>query len=249
MRGHGQIAALCEIAQPHIGVITTVGPVHLELLGTVEHVAEAKGELLAALPPDGIAVIPVDAPALEPFVPKGLDVRRFAPPPQRVRSDGWCELEFHGRELAFSFTARHQATNAAAALTALEALGLPLPERPVEVAFSRWRGEESELPGGGLLVNDAYNANPESMRAALEHLVARAEGRRTVAVLGEMAELGNESPRFHAEVGDLARALGVAVVVGIGPLGVATAATNGSPTFRTAVEGPPRVVEPGDACS
>ncbi|MGZ4110463.1 MAG: Mur ligase family protein, partial [Actinomycetota bacterium] len=106
MRGLGQIAELCEIARPHVGVITTVGPVHLELLGTVEHVAEAKGELLAALPPDGIGVIPVDAPVLEPFVPAGLDVRRFAPPPLRVRDDGWCELEFHGREIAFSFTAR-----------------------------------------------------------------------------------------------------------------------------------------------
>jgi UDP-N-acetylmuramoyl-tripeptide--D-alanyl-D-alanine ligase len=96
---------------------------------------------------------------------------------------------------------------------------LPLPEGPVDVPFSRWRGEESQLPGGGLLINDAYNANPASMRAALEHLVERAAGRRTVAVLGEMAELGVDAPRFHDELGAFARDLGVDVVVGVGELG------------------------------
>ena len=217
MRGLGEIAALCEIARPHVGVITNIGPVHLELLGTIDRVAEAKAELLHALPPGGIAVIPEDAPELEPFVPDGLDVRRFAAPQVEVR-DGAAFVQFGGREIPFSFTARHQAANAVAALTVVEALGLPLPEALVEVPFSRWRCEESPLPGGGLLINDAYNANPASMRAALEHLVERASGRRTVAVLGEMAELGAGAPRFHEEVGTFARSIGVDVVVGVGEL-------------------------------
>lgn len=217
MRGLGEIAALCEVARPDVGVITNIGPVHLELLGTIARVAQAKAELLEALPPGGIAVIPLDCPELEPFVPDGLDVRRFAPPQVEVR-DGASFVRFDGDEIAFSFTARHQAANAVAALTVLDALGLPLPVEPVEVPFSRWRCEESPLPGGGLLINDAYNANPASMRVALEFLVERAGGRHTVAVLGEMAELGAESPRFHREVGAFARQLGVDLLVGVGEL-------------------------------
>jgi UDP-N-acetylmuramoyl-tripeptide--D-alanyl-D-alanine ligase len=217
MRGLGQIAALCEIARPDIGVITNIGPVHLELLGTIERVAQAKAELLQSLPPGGIGVIPEDSPELEPFVPEGLDVRRFAPPDVELR-DGVSFVRFAGVEIPFSFTARHQAANAVAALTVIDALGLPLPETLVEVPFSRWRCEESQLPGGGLLINDAYNANPASMRAALEHLVERAGGRHTVAVLGEMAELGVEAPRFHEEVGSFARELGVDVILGVGEL-------------------------------
>jgi UDP-N-acetylmuramoyl-tripeptide--D-alanyl-D-alanine ligase len=217
MRGLGQIAALCEIAQPDVGVITNIGPVHLELLGTIDRVAQAKAELLHALPPGGVAVIPEDSPHLEPYVPDGLDVRRFAAPEVDVR-DGVAYVQFSGRTIPFGFTARHQAANAVAALTVVEALGLPLPEDLVEVPFSRWRCEESQLPGGGLLINDAYNANPASMRAALEHLVERAAGQHTVAVLGEMAELGVEAPRYHEEVGALARSLGVDVIIGVGEL-------------------------------
>jgi UDP-N-acetylmuramoyl-tripeptide--D-alanyl-D-alanine ligase len=217
MRGLGQIAALCEVARPDIGVITNIGPVHLELLGTIERVAQAKAELLQSLPPGGIGVIPEDSPELEPFVPEGLDVRRFAPPDVELR-DGVSFVRFAGVEIPFSFTARHQAANAVAALTVIDALGLPLPESLVEVPFSRWRCEESQLPGGGLLINDAYNANPASMRAALEHLVERAAGRHTVAVLGEMAELGVDAPRYHEEIGAFARGLGVDVILGVGEL-------------------------------
>jgi UDP-N-acetylmuramoyl-tripeptide--D-alanyl-D-alanine ligase len=246
MRGLGQIAALCRIARPEIGVITNVGPVHLELLGTVARVAEAKAEVIQALPPNGVAVIPAHAPELEPFVPADRDVRRFAAPAAELR-DGWMHVRWRDREIPFSFTARHQAVNAAAALTVVEALGLPLPDGPVEVAFSRWRGEESPLPGGGLLINDAYNANPTSMRAALEHLVERAAGRRTVAVLGDMAELGPEAGRFHEEVGAYARELGIDELIGIGPL--AGRYGGGSWTASTAesIDLVRAVVRPGDA--
>ena len=245
MRGLGEIAALCAAALPDVGVITNIGPVHLERLGTIERVAQAKAELLQALPPGGIGVIPEDSPELEPFVPDGLDVRRFPKPDVEIR-DGVAYVRFGGAEIPFSFTARHQAANAVAALTVVDALGLPLPEELVEVPFSRWRCEESPLPGGGLLINDAYNANPASMRAALEHLVERAGERRTVAVLGEMAELGIDAPRFHDEVGAFARELGVDVVVGVGKLSRRYEPDAWAPDVAAAIELARTVVVAGD---
>ena len=225
MRGLGQIAALCGPARPDVGVITAVGPVHLELLGTVERVAEAKAELVAALPPGGTAVVPADEPLLEPFLRRD-DVRilRFGPGADvRLLSFEAPQLvaEVLGTvvELEVPFTAEHHARNVLAALGAYEALGLPL-ERAGDgapaISFSRLRGEETELPGGGVLINDSWNANPVSMRAALEYLVRRAAGRRTVALLGRMAELGERSEEFHAEVGAAAAELGVDVVVAVG---------------------------------
>jgi UDP-N-acetylmuramoyl-tripeptide--D-alanyl-D-alanine ligase len=217
MRGPGQIRALAEIARPEVAVITAIAPAHLEFLGTLENVARAKAELLDALPPGGIAVVPADAPVLDPFIPAGLDVRRFQPPELEVR-DGHAHVRYAGRDVVFSFTARHQGANAVAALTVCEALGVPLPDELVEVSFSRWRSEESDLPGGGLLINDAWNANPVAMRAALEYLVERAAGRRTIAILGEMAELGENAAAYHDEIGRLLRDLGVDRVFAIGPL-------------------------------
>ena len=220
MRGLGQIAELCAIARPDIGVITSIGPVHLELLGTVERVAEAKAELVAALPSGGVAVVPEEA-VLEPFLGRAdIDLRRFRREDVLAfeRHDGSSRVVLAIREreleLELPFTARHQAENAVAALHALEALELPLPEGRVEVELSRWRGEELRLPTGGLLINDSYNANPTSMQAALEHL-AEHEG-RLVAVLGGMAELGPDGPEYHREVGELARSLGIEVL----PVGV-----------------------------
>ena len=217
MRGAGQIRALAEIARPDLAVITAIAPVHLELLGTLENVARAKAELLDALPAGGIAVVPADAPVLDPFIPTGLDVRRFPVPELDVR-DGHAHVRYAGRDIGFSFAARHQAANAMAALTACEALGVPLPDELVDVSFSRWRSEESALPGGGLLINDAWNANPVAMRAALEYLVERAAGRRTIAILGEMAELGENAVAYHDEIGRLVRDLGVDHVFAIGPM-------------------------------
>jgi UDP-N-acetylmuramoyl-tripeptide--D-alanyl-D-alanine ligase len=217
MRGAGQIRALAEIARPDIAVITAIAPVHLELLGSVENVARAKAELLDVLPAGGIAVVPADAPLLDPFIPPGLDVRRFEAPQVEVR-DGHAHVRYAGREIAFSFAARHQAANAVAALAVCEVLGVPLPEELVDVSFSRWRSQESELPGGGLLINDAWNANPVAMRAALEYLVERAAGRRTIAILGEMAELGENAAAYHDEIGRLVRELGVDYVFAVGPM-------------------------------
>jgi UDP-N-acetylmuramoyl-tripeptide--D-alanyl-D-alanine ligase len=241
MRGFGQIAELCEIARPHIGVVTNVGPVHLELVGDLAGVERAKGELVAALPPGGTAIVP-----REFAVPRDdLHVVRFDPPADAVVEDGRTILG----GVSFGFTARHQTANAAAALAALDALGLPRPAR-VDVPFSRWRGDEVPLPGGGLLINDAYNANPVSMRAALELLAERAGPRRRVAVLGDMAELGTDAPRYHREVGAAAAELGVDALVAIGPLargyveGVETA--RWAPTLEEGLEIVREVVEPGD---
>ena len=244
LRGPGQIRALAEVARPDIALITAIAPVHLELLGSMENVVRAKAELLEALSPGGIAVLPADAPELDAFVPASVEVRRFSLPEVEVR-EGRLQLRFDGRDVAFSFSARHQARNAVAALTVCAALGVPLPDGPVTVAFSRWRSQESELPGGGLLINDAWNANPVAMRAALDHLRDRAGGRRTVAILGEMAELGDEARRFHEEIGRAAEK--VDVVIGVGPLARAYEPDAWAADAAEAVAVARELVRPGDA--
>jgi UDP-N-acetylmuramoyl-tripeptide--D-alanyl-D-alanine ligase len=204
MRGLGQIAYLASFARPDIAVITNVGPVHLELVETIENVAKAKSELIAALPPGGVAVIP-NEPLLEPHLDRA-DITF-----ERVDPD--APLPF-----ATSYSARHQLANTRFAAAAARHLGVPLPDHELHVEFSRLREEERELSGGGLLLNDCYNANPVSMRAALEHLSERASGRRRVAVLGEMAELGDRAPAYHAEIGALVRELGIEHVIAVGGL-------------------------------
>jgi UDP-N-acetylmuramoyl-tripeptide--D-alanyl-D-alanine ligase len=237
MRGQGQIRALAEIARPNVGVITSIAPVHLELLGSIENIARAKAELLEHVE---IAVLPEHVPELEPFVPADLDVRRFGKPVVEIR-DGRAVVD----GVEFSFSARHQAANAAAALAALSALGYPRPDRPVEVEFSRWRSQEQELPGGGLLINDAWNANPVAMEAAIAHLQERAGGRRTVAILGDMAELGADAPRYHEEIGRAAGTL--AIVIGVGELAKGYDPDAWAPTAAEAVELARELVQPGDA--
>jgi UDP-N-acetylmuramoyl-tripeptide--D-alanyl-D-alanine ligase len=243
MRGFGQIAELCEIARPEIGVVTNVGPAHLELVGSLEGVLRAKGELVAALPAGGTAVVPDEFPVSR----EDVEVVRLAEP----------EVSFDsGRAVvggvSFNFSSRHQAANAAAALAALDALGLPRPAR-VDVDFSRWRGEEIPLPGGGLLVNDAYNANPISMRAALAHLAEHARGRRRVAILGEMAELGPGGWEFHRQIGEEVARSGVEVLLAVGELSrhylegaAGVAVTRWAPDAASATAVAETLVEPGD---
>jgi UDP-N-acetylmuramoyl-tripeptide--D-alanyl-D-alanine ligase len=231
MRGLGQIEELCEIAKPDVGIVTSVGPVHLELLGSVERVAQAKAELIESLPAGGTAVVPAGESYLEPYLARDdLEVVRFGEGGDVSLSyfaahDGSARIrvEAFGRPLTleFSFSSRYNATNALAALAAYHALGLPLGKAQKgarHVQLSRLRGEEVPLPGGGILLNDCYNANPLSMAAALEHLGDRAGGHRKVAVLGDMAELGPGAPAFHREVGAAAARAGVEVLVAVGPL-------------------------------
>jgi UDP-N-acetylmuramoyl-tripeptide--D-alanyl-D-alanine ligase len=220
MRGLGQVAALCAIARPEIAVVPHIGPEHLELLGSVERVAEANAEAIAALPAAGTAVVPARAIELEPYLDRDdISVRRFASDDVEV-VDGTTRFQLDGEvvELDLPFTQRHHAMNALAALHAYAALGFPLEgasKGADAIRLSPWRGQEVALPGGGLLINDAYNANPDSMRAALEHLAERAGDRRRLAVLGEMAELGTESERYHREIAELTARLQIEVV-GVG---------------------------------
>jgi UDP-N-acetylmuramoyl-tripeptide--D-alanyl-D-alanine ligase len=221
MRGAGQVAELCEIARPTVALVTSIGPEHLELVGTLEDVARANAEALEALPADGIAVVPAGEPLLEPYLDRaGLDVRRFDPTsPTRDGGEWVFRVGDEELQLDLPFTHRHLAGNVLAALTAYDALGLPLHrvhEGAGAIRLSQWRGEVHDLPGGGLVVNDAYNANPTSMRAALVDLAERAGGRRRVAILGQMAELGEESDRYHSDVAALLRELGIEVVVAVG---------------------------------
>jgi UDP-N-acetylmuramoyl-tripeptide--D-alanyl-D-alanine ligase len=231
MRGLGQIAELCEVARPDIGIITRIGPVHLELLGAVERVAQAKAELVESLPPGGTAIVPAGERHLEPYLRRedvriirfgtGGDVTLESFSPLGERSLVEANVLGHILTIEFAFTARYNAVNALAALAAYHALGLPLEAAQTgagNVRLSRWRGEEVPLPGEGLLINDCYNANPLSMAAALEHLAERAVDRRKVAVLGDMAELGPGAPAYHREVGAAASRAGVEVLVAIGPL-------------------------------
>ncbi|HEX6761496.1 MAG TPA: UDP-N-acetylmuramoyl-tripeptide--D-alanyl-D-alanine ligase [Gaiellaceae bacterium] len=202
MRGLGQIAWLASFARPDVAVITNIGPVHLEQVETVENVARAKAELIDALPAGGAAVVPADEPLLDPYLGRDdIAVERV---------DQTAPLPF-----ATSFEARHQLANARTAVAVARRLGVPLPDE-LAVEFSKLREEERPLPGGGLLLNDCYNANPVSMRAALEHLVVRGAGRRRVAVLGQMAELGREADAYHREIGELVHRLGIEQVIGVG---------------------------------
>jgi UDP-N-acetylmuramoyl-tripeptide--D-alanyl-D-alanine ligase len=251
MRGVGQIAELCAIARPTIALVTSIGPEHLELLGSVEQVAAANAEAIAALPPGGTAVVPAGAHELEPHLRRDdIEIRRFGPDEVELE-DGHGRFHLDGRvvELELPFTQRHQALNTLAALHTYAALGLPL-ERAgdgvADIAFSPWRGEELPLAGGGFVINDAYNANPDSMRAALEHLAERAGGRRKIAILGEMAELGEGSSAFHREIGVLAKELGVDVL-GVGESARAYDPVAWVPDAGQAAGAASAVIEPGDA--
>jgi UDP-N-acetylmuramoyl-tripeptide--D-alanyl-D-alanine ligase len=210
MRGFGQIAELCAFTRPDIGVITNIAPVHLEKVGTLEGVIRAKTELVDALPPGGTAIVP-EAFAVGrtdvDVVRIGEDVllESFDPPLLRT-SIGTVDV---------NFSAQHLAKNALTAFATARALGLEIPER-IDVTFAEWRNQEVSLPGGGLLVNDAWNANPISMRAALEHLRWLAAGRRRVAVLGEMAELGDYTDEAHREVARAIDEIGVDVLISVG---------------------------------
>jgi UDP-N-acetylmuramoyl-tripeptide--D-alanyl-D-alanine ligase len=238
MRGLGQIRQLCEIAEPDVAAITNVGPVHLELLGTLEAIAEAKAEILDGLrfgsggSGGGRAVVPADAEALEPHLDDELLTFTFGPggtvfaESAARRGDGMRARigTPHGEaDFEFGFSEDHNLRNALCAI----AIGVALDLDPAAMAanasriqFSRLRGERIALQGGILLLNDCYNANPISMRAALEHLATEPApgGGRHVGILGGMAELGPDGPDFHEQVAELARGLGISPLIGVGDL-------------------------------
>jgi UDP-N-acetylmuramoyl-tripeptide--D-alanyl-D-alanine ligase len=227
MRGPGQIAELTAIAEPDVGVIVNVGPAHLELLGSLEAIAAAKAELIAGLAPGASVVVPADEPLLERHLRpdrlkigqrtitfgEGGDVRLL-----EHRADGAVAIDHDGTriELQPSFTQAYNLRNLLAAVAAARALGYT-PRGALDVRFSAMRGEREELRGGVVLVADCYNANPMSMRAAIDDLAETAPARR-VAVLGDMLELGAQAPGMHREIGEYAGARGIGLLVTVGPL-------------------------------
>jgi UDP-N-acetylmuramoyl-tripeptide--D-alanyl-D-alanine ligase len=226
MRGEGEIAELAAIAAPDVGVIVNVGPVHLELLGTVERVAAAKAELIRDLPAGAACVVPAREPLLASHLREDLDTWTFGPGGHvqlLAMDDGRAEIEARGErvELELPYREPYNLLNTLAAVAAARAIGLPVGGR-VDVRFSSLRGEIVELPGGVVVVNDCYNANPMSMRAALDHL-ADSPAERRIAVLGTMAELGEGSLAYHREIGAHAAELGIDVLVTVGDAALAYA--------------------------
>lgn len=207
MRGMGQIAEIARLAPPTVGCISAIGPVHLELLGSVANVAAAKFELLQALPRRGTAVVPTDDPYLTPLL-ASLD-------PQVT------VVEFGDRppvDLDMDLTTQWQYRCAAAAYACCEAIGhAPPAGTRIEIALSPMRGNIRPLAVGGTLIEDCYNANPIAMNAALADLVARPG--RHVAILADMFELGSDERELHLQVGAAAAAAGVDLLIGVGTRG------------------------------
>ena len=229
MRGPGQIAELCAIAEPDVAVITNVGPVHIELLGSIEAIAAAKAEIIDGLRPGGTAVVPTRAEPLEPHLGRAPKLLRFGAGGDVeatwvLAEDGETDalVRTPAGEQAFKlpFLEAYNLDNALAAIAAGIALGFEpgeMADLAPGIVFSRLRGELVELPENAILINDSYNANPVSMRAALDHLATLAGGRR-LAVLGEMRELGPDAAVYHREIGEHARERGVELIIGVGEL-------------------------------
>jgi UDP-N-acetylmuramoyl-tripeptide--D-alanyl-D-alanine ligase len=258
MRGFGQIAELTAICEPDVGVITNVGPVHLEQMGSLEGVAKSKAELLVGMRDGGVAVIPAGEPLLEPYLRDALEVVTFGPggdvafeetaPPGAERhvvraGDDRLTLEL-------PFDARHNLRNTLAAVAAARAVGVR-PEGRVDVRFGALRGERLELPGGVTVVNDCYNANPLSMRAALDELAMQDPAGRRVAVLGDMLELGASERSHHEQIGAYAASSGVDLLIAVGRRSAAMLDTfvgeaRAVPDAAAAAALAARLVGPGD---
>jgi len=240
-RGIGHVEYLARMAPPRVGVVLNVGTAHVGEFGSREAIATAKSELVAALPREGLAVLNADDPAVRAMASVTIarvvlvgeaddaDVRATD---VALDSGGRASFTVHApqgsRAVHLGLVGRHHVGNALAVVAVATELGLPFESvcaalesaRPV----SRWRMEVVERADGVTLVNDAYNANPDSMRAALTALERMGEGRRTWAVLGTMLELGDESDALHAEVGAEVVARGVDELVVVGPAAAALAA-------------------------
>ena len=252
-RGVGHIAYLCGIAPPRYGVVLNVGHAHAGEFGGLDQVAVAKGELVEALPPDGVAILNADDPRVLAMAARTqarvvtFGVAASEPLAPTVRSSGTdgangslavdfravdVRLDPLGRASYTLVTASgsvpvslrvhgaHQVPDSLAAAALAAELGLGLDEIAAglssAVARSRWRMEVTTRADGVVIINDAYNANPESVRAALDSLAHMARDGRAFAVLGHMAELGLSSAPAHVEVGAYAASLGVAGLIAVG---------------------------------
>jgi len=232
-RGLGHIRYLCGIARPRIGIVLNVGVAHLGEFGTVEAIAAAKGELVEELPPDGLAVLNADDPRVAAMADRtnARVVRVGEAETAEVRAED-IALDERGRAaytlvtpegrapVRLAVSGRHQVGNALAATAVARELGAPL--RDLAEALGRLRLVSArrmdvfDRPDNVTVIDDSYNANPASTAAALRALAAMARGRRAVAVLGYLAELGEYERAGHEEVGRLAAELGVDLLVSVG---------------------------------
>lgn len=232
-RGVGHIAYLCGIATPDVGIVLNVGSAHVGEFGDRDAIARAKSELVQALAPSGIAVLNADdsrvAAMAEATAARVVTFGEAESADMRMSDitlDALARPSFtlhHGSETAsvqLSLSGEHMAANAAAVAAAAVSMGLPLGQVAASLSAaqsrSRWRMEVGHTAAGVTVINDAYNANPESVRAALKSLVAMAGAGRTWAVLGEMLELGDESTERHDAIGRLAVRLDVAKLIAVG---------------------------------
>ncbi|SDC24048.1 UDP-N-acetylmuramoyl-tripeptide--D-alanyl-D-alanine ligase [Streptomyces prasinopilosus] len=232
-RGIGHIRYLAGLTPPRIGLVLNVGTAHIGEFGGREQIALAKGELVEALPEDGTAVLNADDPLVRAMASRTkAKVLLFGESDEadvraenvRLTDSGQPSFRLHTPSGASDVTMRlygeHHVSNALAAAAVAHELGMSADEIALALSeagsLSRWRMEVTERPDGVTVVNDAYNANPESMRAALRALAAMGKGRRTWAVLGKMAELGDEALAEHDAVGRLAVRLNVSKLVAVG---------------------------------
>lgn len=235
-RGIGHISYLAALTPPRIGVVLNVGTAHIGEFGGREQIAQAKGELVEALPEaeaGGVAVLNADDPLVRAMASRTkARVVLFGEAADADVQARDVRLNERGQavftlvtptgcsEVTLRLYGEHHVSNALAAAAVARELGMPVAEIATALSeagtLSRWRMEVTERPDGVTVVNDAYNANPDSMRAALRALAAMGRGHRTWAVLGEMAELGGESLVEHDAVGRLAVRLNVSKLVAVG---------------------------------
>lgn len=226
-RGVGHIGYLCSIARPTVGIITRVEGVHLEMFGSLDAVAQAKGELVESLPADGVAVLNADHDRVIAMAQRtSARVLSYGLTPSadvsatditlddQLRASFRLHTPWGSTAVALGARGEHQVANALAAAAAAGALGVPiesLPDGLSGAALSGLRMELQTTAGGARILNDAYNANPTSMAAALVSL-ARLTADRRIAVLGTMAELGDDAPAAHVAIAEQARDLGIEVI-------------------------------------
>lgn len=252
MRGPGEIDALCRIAGPKAAVITNIGETHLELLGTVSNIAAAKGEILEHIPPEGFALLNAESPFIRREAarcrgkviffgieqPADIMAENIRPEGGGSRFNAVVDGESH--EFILPVPGRHNVMNALAAIGVGKEMGLSAEEIAEGLAAVALTGMRLEIieAGGLKIINDAYNASPASTKAALQVLTELAGGRRAVAVLGNMLELGTWSAEGHREVGETAARLGLDYLVAVGDLaagiaeGAAGAGLPGERVFR-----------------
>jgi UDP-N-acetylmuramoyl-tripeptide--D-alanyl-D-alanine ligase len=260
MQGPGEIARLAALARPLVGVITGIGTVHAEYFADGQRgIAKAKGELVEALPADGLAVLNRDdgffgflgGLSKAPVLGVGLDSGDLRGEDYRPTSDGGSDFRVDGVDVHLPLAGRHQARNALAALAVGRFAGVPLEEGAAALAEVQveHRLQERRAAAGYVVVDDAYNASPESMLAAFEALLERPRGGRLIAVLGEMRELGSLAEEAHQRVGRRAAEVfdRVAVVdVGRGRLLAEAAGAQLLPDRSAAADWVRATAEPGD---